>query len=426
MYDCFFNCNFHEMRNEQLFCAPAAFPKTHPVFFQRQHTLVESPMFLSSALITVHLENLRHNLKTLLARHPSLMPVIKADAYGHGVVAVARVLAEEGIRHMAVGSVGEGALLRQEGHTAFLLALMGLARDEDTALAASYDITPLVHNQESLERILVQSHLTGRLTPLPIAIKFDTGMSRLGFRISAAAELADYLRTLKEVRPVLVMSHLAASDTPALDTFTHEQARRFHDAAECMKAVFPDIKTSLTNSPGLLCWPSYVGDLARPGVTLYGGNPLHGTDRAKLGMGLLPVMEMAAPVLSVHGVDKGATVSYGCLYTAPKDIRVAVIGAGYADGYPRSLSMRGSVLIRGQRAPILGRVCMQMCIVDVTDIPGVVPGDTAYLLGGPGPQAIRPEELAEWWGTISYEVFCALGRNRRVSEKKFSEYSKLC
>ena len=148
-------------------------------------------MFLSSAIITVHLENLRHNLKTLLARHPSLMPVIKADAYGHGVVAVARVLAEEGIQHMAVGSVGEGALLRQEGHTAFLLALMGLARDEDTALAASYDITPLVHSRESLERILAQSHLTGRAKPLTVAIKFDTGMSRLGFRVDEAAELVE-------------------------------------------------------------------------------------------------------------------------------------------------------------------------------------------------------------------------------------------
>lgn len=121
---------------------------------------------------------------------------------------------------MAVGSVGEGALLRQEGHTAFLLALMGLARDEDTALAASYDITPLVHSRESLERILAQSHLTGRAKPLTVAIKFDTGMSRLGFRVDEAAELADYLRTLKEVRPVLVMSHLAASG--------YSGTRRFH------------------------------------------------------------------------------------------------------------------------------------------------------------------------------------------------------
>ena len=380
-------------------------------------------MFLSSAIITVHLENLRHNLKTLLARHPSLMPVIKADAYGHGVVAVARVLAEEGIQHMAVGSVGEGALLRQEGHTAFLLALMGLARDEDTALAASYDITPLVHSRESLERILAQSHLTGRAKPLTVAIKFDTGMSRLGFRVDEAAELADYLRTLKEVRPVLIMSHLAASDTPALDDFTHEQARRFHEATESMKAVFPGLKTSLTNSPGLLCWPSYVGDLARPGVTLYGGNPLHGTDRAKLGMGLLPVMEMAAPVLSVHPVVKGATVSYGCLYTAPERHQGGRRRGRLCRRLPAfAVHARLSPDPGGQRAPILGRVCMQMCIVDVTDIPGVEPGDTAYLLGGSGPLAIRPEELAEWWGTISYEVFCALGRNRRVSEKKFSEY----
>ena len=162
-------------------------------------------MFLSSAIITVHLENLRHNLKTLLARHPSLMPVIKADAYGHGVVAVARVLAEEGIQHMAVGSVGEGALLRQEGHTAFLLALMGLARDEDTALAASYDITPLVHSRESLERILAQSHLAGRAKPLTVAIKFDTGMSRLGFRVDEAAELARHDQRVGQVAPYLIL-----------------------------------------------------------------------------------------------------------------------------------------------------------------------------------------------------------------------------
>lgn len=378
-------------------------------------------MFLSSALITIHLENLRHNLRMLLGRHPLLMPVIKADAYGHGVIPVARVLAEEGICHMAVGSVGEGALLRQEGHSAFLLSLLGLAREEDAAMATSYDITPLIHNRDGLKKLLVQSHLSGRKKPQSVAIKFDTGMSRLGFAVEEAAELADYLRTLPEINPVLVMSHLAASDDPSLDAFTHMQAHRFQQAASAMRAVFPDIKTSLTNSPGLLCWPSYAGDLARPGVTLYGANPLHGTDRARLGTGLLPVMEMTAPVLSVHPLLKGATVSYGCLFQAPADMRVAVIGAGYADGYPRALSMRGSVLIRNRRAPILGRVCMQMCIVDVTHIPNIVPGDTAYLLGGSGPQAIRPEELAEWWGTIPYEVFCALGRNNRVSEKKFQK-----
>lgn len=379
-------------------------------------------MFLSSSRITIHLENLRYNLHVLLARHPSLMPVIKADAYGHGVVPVARVLAEEGIRHMAVGTVGEGVLLRQEGHDAFLLALLGLAREEDTALALSYAITPLIHNLEGLNRLLAQSHLTGHNESFPIAIKFDTGMSRLGFPAEEAGELMDYLRRCPEVRPVLALSHLAASDIPELDAFTREQAQRFQTATETLRTAFPDIKTSLTNSPGLLAWPSFAGDLARPGITLYGGNPLHGTDRARLGTGLLPVMEVTAPVLSVHSLRQGATVSYGCLFRADTDMRVAVIGAGYADGYPRALSMRGFVLVREQRAPILGRVCMQMCIVDVSHIPDVIPGDVAHLLGGSGPAAIRPEELAQWWGTIPYEVFCSLGRNRRVSEKSYQKY----
>ena len=203
---------------------------------------------------------------------------------------------------------------------------------------AEIDLDALAHNYQQARRKIGPNV---KLLGVVKAAAYGHGALQVGRKLEAlgadmlavacvdeAAELADYLRTLKEVRPVLVMSHLAASDTPALDDFPHEQARRFHEATENMKAVFPDLKTSLTNSPGLLCWPSYVGDLARPGVTLYGGNPLHGTDRAKLGMGLLPVMEMAAPVLSVHPVMKGATVSYGCLYTAPKDIKAAVVGAG--------------------------------------------------------------------------------------------------
>lgn len=181
------------------------------------------------------------------------MPIIKADTYGHDVVTVAHVLTEEGIQCMAVGSVEEGALLRQERHTAFLLAPMGLARDEGTALIASYNVTPLVHNREGLKRILTQSCLTGWAKPLTIVIEFDTGMSWLGFRMDETAELADYLHTLKKVRFVLVMSHLTVSDTPAFDDFTYEQAHRFREATGSMKAVFPGLKTSLTNSPGLLC-----------------------------------------------------------------------------------------------------------------------------------------------------------------------------
>ena len=158
--------------------------------------------------------------------------------------------------------------------------------------------------------------------------------------------------------------------------------------------------------------------MVRPGALVYGLRGFH-----KGYVEVTQAMAFKTRISQLHRIKAGEGVGYDYLWRAARDSVIATLPFGYADGYPRSLSMRGSVLIRGQRAPILGRVCMQMCIVDVTDIPGVEPGDTAYLLGGSGPLAIRPEELAEWWGTISYEVFCALGRNRRVSEKKFSEYS---
>lgn len=370
-------------------------------------------MVSSAVVVTVHLEHLRHNLRALRMRRPLLMPVIKADAYGHGVEAVARVLAEEGIDHMAVGTVEEGALLRSKGHDAFLLALLGPTCDADAALAAACRVAPLVHDAESLARCAAQVRRVAPASPLPVAVKFDTGMSRLGFPAEDAPAVAEWLRGAPEVEPVLVMSHLAASDDPGYDAFTREQVARFGRAAAAMRAVFPGIKTSLTNSPGLLVWPDCAGDLARPGLALYGGNPLHGTERAELGAGLLPVMEVTAPVLSVREVARGAPVGYGCAFRAPRAMRVAVVGAGYADGYPRAVSNRAAVVIRGERAPIVGRVCMQMCMADVTRIPEAAPGDAACLLGGRGPHAVRPEELAHWWGTVPYEVFCMLGRNRR-------------
>lgn len=379
-------------------------------------------MSFSTVLITVHLENLRHNLRSLKMRHPWLMPVIKADAYGHGVMAVAHVLAEEGISHMAVGTIGEGAVLRQEGHTALLLSLLGLASNGDAPLAASNRITPLIHNKESLDLYVAQGFPAGDGTPLPIAIKVDTGMSRLGFCIDEISELAEYLRTLRQVEPVLVISHLAASDDSQFDKVTQEQVSRFNKAAKALKAIFPNIKTSLANSPGLLAWPDLTGDLARPGLALYGSNPLHGTDRAELGSGFMPVMEVTAPILAVHPVAAGATIGYGCTFRASKDMRVAVIGAGYADGYCRAFSNKASVFIRGERAPIVGRICMQMCMADVTHIKHATRGDIVHLLGGDGVKAIRAEELAQWAGTIPYEIFCDLGRNRRVSEKKFCSF----
>ena len=374
-------------------------------------------MFSSHIRILIHKKQLLHNLALLKARHPMLMPVVKADAYGHGVLEVSKILAENGVEHLAVGSVEEGVALRTSGNSGFILALLGALSQNDIALAHEHGIAPLVHSYETLSAIetFFQNGADGMR--MPIALKLDTGMSRLGFEPERTEELVQRLQEIQAVEPVLVLSHLAAADEQDLHSITEAQAERFMHGFRILQRSFPHLKTTLLNSPGMLTCPHFPSDLARPGFTLYGGNPLAGTAQEALGADFLPVMEVRVPVLSVHSLKSGGTVSYGCTFRAERPMNVAVIGIGYADGYPRSLSSRGFAEIRGKRAPILGRICMQMTIVDVTDIPFVQPGDPVTILGGNGPESISPAEIGDWAGTIPYELFCTLGglnRNHRV------------
>jgi alanine racemase len=172
----------------------------------------------------------------------------------------------------------------------------------------------------------------------------------------------------------------------------------------------------LVNSAGILAYPELHFDGQRPGISLYGSNPFWGTRWEAKGQSLLPAMEVMAPILSVHDLAKGQTISYGRTFTAPRDMQVAIVACGYADNYSRSLSNKGWMLVHGKRAPVIGRVCMQLTAIDITHIPQTRPGDQAYVLGGQGKERILPEELARWWGTITYEVFCLLGQNPREYE----------
>lgn len=375
-------------------------------------------MYASSICVKIYLERLRYNLRILRSRYPKVMPVIKANAYGHGIRVIANVLRDEGVQYMAVGTVTEGFLLRQEGHQAFLLALLGVLSEEDARVAVLHNITPVIHNIESLQLIVSCGKLYQSSVAIPIAIKIDTGMGRLGFSYYDYRSLIDLLRNTPEVNPILLVSHLVAPESSSFDIITHNQVEQFVEVYEAVQEFFPTIKTSLTNSPGLLAWPNYVGDFARPGIALYGGNPLYGTSRANLGKGFLPVMEIEAPVVAIKMVSAGSSIGYGCTYCVKQDMRVAVIGAGYADGYSRNLSNKGWVVIKGKRYRIIGRVCMQMLMVDISNNYDIIIGDTAFLLGGEGSMSIKPEELAEWWGTIPHEVCCSLGLSIGVQQKK--------
>jgi alanine racemase len=240
-------------------------------------------------------------------------------------------------------------------------------------------------------------------------------MGRLGFGVDDLPRLLDRLSEAPLVRPVMVSSHLATADQPESVDYLMGQAERFAFILSSLTKVGYTLEANLANSAGILGHPSVHHQSQRAGIALYGANPFVGSAWEHLGRGLTPAMTVRTRIVSVHSLPQGCSISYGCTYTADRDMRVAIVAVGYADAYSRALTGRSAqMLVAGRRAPVVGRVCMQLTACDVTDIPDARPGEWATLLGGDGPLAISPEELASWWGTISYEVFCLLGLNRRV------------
>ncbi len=345
---------------------------------------------------------------------PDVMPVIKADAYGHGHIPIALHLRREGARLFASGSVREAVALRQglsraeeKGDEAAVISLLGIMDREDAVLAVRHGIIPVIHSFWQLS-LLEEVGL-----PLAVALKYNTGMARLGFNPEETPLLIKSLGRLPCARPVLALSHFACADTEeGLDAICG-QGRVFADVLTKLRAVWPSLAASLGNSAGTLLAGAVqeeIGaNICRPGIALYGGNPFTGTSLASLGAGLLPAMSLCAPLIAVRELAAGAPIGYGHTFRAQTRMRVGIIAAGYADGYPRCLSNLGEVCVAGGRAPVLGRVAMQMTAVDLSALPDATPGEPAWLLGGPHENGVGLEELARSWGTITYEVLCLLG-----------------
>lgn len=367
--------------------------------------------------VRIDLAALRHNYRLLNRYGSRLMPVVKADAYGHGLQRVFPVLAAEGADILAVGSVAEGAQLRQWGFGGGIVSLLGAVAPGDEELVASQGVIPFVGRGEQLASLGALARRMGR--QVPVALKFDTGMSRLGFAPADLPEVLELLAANPGVKVALVASHLAAADEPDMPdkvATVLAQADRFDHVCTVLRAAGHEFDATLANSAAILLRPEMHHELQRPGIALYGANPLHGTSRAALGGELRPVMSVGAPVLEVRELEPGQGVSYGGTFVAERPMSAAVVAVGYADGYSRGLSGRGQMCLHGRRAAILGRVCMQMTVVDISDIPDARPGDDAWLLGGEGAGRVSPEELALWWGSIPYEPFCLLGLSPRSYE----------
>jgi len=358
----------------------------------------------------IDLDCIAANYAVLREVAPEPAPVIKADAYGHGLLPVARVLMRAGARTLCVGSVEEACALRAACPYR-IVPLLGPLDAADAAAVAEHDLTPYVYREDQLALLAEAAEKADR--DVRLALKFDTGMSRLGFRAPDAPRLAAWLREHPRLRLELVASHLATADEPENAAYVQRQRGEFEAICAALRVAGLAFGRTLGNSAGLLAFPELRYELQRPGIALYGANPFGSTPLAALGARLRPAMSVRSVVVQVHPVRAGESVSYGCAFTAAHDMRVAIVAAGYADCYSRALTGKAEMVIRGRRARVLGRVCMQLTAVDVSDIPEARDGDDAWLLGGDGGHPVTPEEVAGWWGTITYEVFCLFGLNRR-------------
>lgn len=326
-----------------------------------------------------------------------LMAVVKADAYGHGAVAAAKALWKEGVRDFAVATLSEGVELRRAGVGGTIL-ILGYTRPEDARRLWFWRLTQTVADEAHGQA------LSGRGVRLRVHLALDTGMHRLGIPVGDMAALLRVAR-LPNLRVEGVFSHLCVSDSAERSdaAFTEEQSRRFYAAVDGLRAAGVDPgKIHLQASGGMLNRPDRNCDYVRAGIALYGASASEKVD-------LWPVLSLRARVASVRTLAAGETAGYGRAFTARRETRLAAVAIGYADGVPRNLADGGEVLIRGRRAPIAGRICMDQLLADVTEIEGVCPGDVATLIGRDGASVIEVGEVAERCGTIPNEILSRLG-----------------
>jgi alanine racemase len=346
---------------------------------------------------------LRHNVRFAQERvgpGTELLAVVKANAYGHGMVEVARALGEAA-KIFGVANLHEAEKLRGSGLPQPIL-ILGPALPEEREAINHHGFIPSVSSLEEARDFV------GNRSGINFAI--DTGMGRMGCDASAAIATLEKVARLPDLTLHSISTHLPAAEEDA--PFTREELQQFDQLVRQIRVRLPGAyKVHVLLSSGILAFAQYHFDIVRAGLMLYGSSPLPNEQRH-----LRPVMTLKTHVALLRDFPPGRSISYGRTYTTTRQTRVATISAGYADGYPRSLSNRAAeVLIRGRRCPVLGRITMDLTMVDVTAVPGVAIGDEVVLFGRQGEEEILAAEVAERAGTIAWEIFTGIGsRVRRV------------
>ncbi|MDH3390001.1 MAG: alanine racemase [Gammaproteobacteria bacterium] len=344
----------------------------------------------------IDLEALRHNYRHLqkIAGGNRLIAVVKADAYGHGAVAVARALADADA--FAVAAVGEAASLREAGIEQKILVMGGFTTAVELQTCIGLSIDPVIHHRFHLDAL----RSGGDLNDLDVWVKIDSGMGRLGFNTETTHDVLDFLRKLDTLGNIRLMTHLANADDVTSD-FTEAQLAR-------VRALELDgYEWGIANSAGILGWPDTHRLWARTGLALYGADPL--SDRRDAQRELRPVMTMKSVVLAVNPHACGDLIGYGNAFICPRDMTIAVVATGYADGYPRHKVDSARVEIKGVICNVVGRVSMDMITVDVSGLQDVNVGDEVTLFGN----SPNVAELADCSETIAYEILCNVGAHVR-------------
>jgi alanine racemase len=347
----------------------------------------------------INLSALSHNLRAVKnkAKTRTILAVVKAQAYGHGAVRVSRHLLRNGVSMLGVAFTREAIALRDAGIKAPIVVFFERGKAE-TYLR--YSLTPVIYDLKNARTLSLKARTYNRI--LPVHIKVDTGMGRIGLRIENARQEILKIAGLRNLKLEGLMSHLADADMTDRE-FATAQAKRFKDLISTLKTENIHFNYHhIANSAAVLRLPKVHFDMVRPGIMLYGYGP------ARKNM-LRPVLSLKSRVMYIKKVPPGTPISYGRTFTTKRTSTIATIPIGYGDGYNRKLSNRGQVLINGKRAPVVGRVCMDTILVDVTEIPGVKENAEVVLIGQQGEEEISAKDIADMIDTIPYEVLTSIG-----------------
>lgn len=360
---------------------------------------------LRPTVAEIDLGAIAHNLaevRRLVGPGVKICPAVKADAYGHGAVAVSRVLADGGADMLGVATCEEGIELREAGIEIPILVLQ-CGTGEEISEIVRWGLSATVYESGFAKKLSDAAKAAGRR--VKVHMKVDTGMGRIGTAVDDAVVFGQLVSVLDGLELEGLFTHFACADEEGQE-FTREQAgklRRVVDALAADGVSVPIVHAA--NSGAILHLPDTWFDMVRPGIMIYGL-----WDGSAPGIALRPAMTLKTRIVFLKEVPPGSTISYGRTFEACRRTKVATIPVGYADGYSRALSNRGIALVRGKRVPVIGRVCMDQTMLDVTDVPGVAVGDEVVLYGRQHDEEIRIEEVAVMLGTISYEVICAVGK----------------